>query len=131
MVFTKKKYVNLLTPIKPSKKYVHLLVGLINNTMGKVGHLHPIYQWLTKDKNCFQREGKGGKDRTWPSRGREIMRKLRQVCKSGQNCVNHIFFQKNLLLPFKGCYTVFLWPWFIIYMLTSFTGYAYDIFDVI
>ena len=26
-------------------------------------------QWLTKDKNWFQREGMGGKDRTWPSWG--------------------------------------------------------------
>ena len=50
---------------------------------------------------------------------------------SGQNCVNHIFCQKNVFLPFEGCYTVFPWPWFIIYMLTSFTGYADDIFHVI
>ena len=38
---------------------------------------------------------------------------------------------KNVFLPFEGCYTVFPWPWFIIYMLTSFTGYADDIFHVI
>ena len=32
LVFTKFFSINLLTPIKPSKKYVHQLVGQINNT---------------------------------------------------------------------------------------------------
>ena len=44
---------------------------------------------------------------------------------------SYILKKKNLFLPFGVCYTVFPWPWFIIYMLTSFTGYADHIFHVI
>ena len=52
----------------------------------------------------------------------EIGTKLRRL---------YIMPKKNISLPFERCYTVLPWPWFIIYMLTLFTGYADYIFHVI
>ena len=86
---------------------------------------------MTKDLNGFQREGIGGNNRTWPSRGEEkkstdynkfeIATKLRK---------SKIWLKLCLLLPFERCYMIFIRFWFIIYIVTSLTGYADDIFHV-
>ena len=46
LVFSKKIYMNLLTPIKPSLKYVHKLVGLINNTETLLPQPHSIKDYV-------------------------------------------------------------------------------------
>ena len=67
----------------------------------------------------FKRRGWEGRIKLDQVKGREITRN------------SYILPKKNVFLPFEGCYTVFLWPWFIIYMLTSFIGYADDSFHFI
>ena len=86
---------------------------------------------LSEDDKGLTWVSKGGKDRTWPSRGEGTNTKITTNFKLRQNCVNHKFYQILIILPFERWCMIFTWHWLLIYMVSLFAWYADDIFQVV